>query len=143
MATSPQHSESGPLLILGLVTLLSAELVLLYLLFKKCRKQAPVVEVGWTQDLNCVEIDVPFPAGACSRDVDCKIKSGSIFLAIKGQAQPIFDNKVFFKAVQPEDSNWQLWPVAPKDPNEVRHIKISLVKKEEKIWKSPFGDKEL
>ena len=101
------------------------------------------VDITWTQDLACLEVTVPMPDSATSKDVSCIFKTTSLdfcfFRGDKKRQQDEFGGTLL-RSCQPEECTWQVWPVgATKD----RKIKIIIVKADqERLWKSLFVEGE-
>jgi len=62
---------------------------------------------SWTQTLSEVTVSIPVPAGTRGRDVNCKITSTKLTVALKGQEKPIIEGLLHQK-VKPEESFWQV-----------------------------------
>lgn len=80
-------------LLVGSILLL---LFLVYLNVRLWRKRksdeaANEIVMNWSQNLDEVEIDFPLPAGATSRDVECRILPNSIRFAFKGDERPMIE----------------------------------------------------
>ena len=128
--------------LVGLSVVFSVEICLLVYMCKHWPKRRKPVEVDWTQNLDIVEINVPLPEGAGSRDVTCRFSTNHLFVSIKGmQPSPAFDSKLQ-RAILPDECNWQLWPVAPVKPGVQRQVKITLVKAKESIWPGLLYDQD-
>mmetsp|Transcript_4760 Transcript_4760/g.12680 ORF Transcript_4760/g.12680 Transcript_4760/m.12680 type:complete len:147 (-) Transcript_4760:226-666(-) len=87
------------------------------------------IVIDWSQNLDELEVDFPIPAGATSKDVECRITSTSIRFAFKGQSRTELEGTLY-RPVVPDDCNWQLWPIGSPT-----HVKLSLIKAKTGHWK--------
>ena len=100
--------------------------------FARKMRRKPL-EVEWTQDLDVIEVNVPLPEGTVSKDVDCRFLPDHLFFQRKGQRTPTIDGKLLHEVV-PDECTWQVWPVGPPKPAIPRHAKITLLKRQPRLW---------
>ncbi|KDO34065.1 hypothetical protein SPRG_01339 [Saprolegnia parasitica CBS 223.65] len=91
---------------------------------------------SWTQSLQELTVTIPVPAGTKSRDLDVRMTSASVHVAIKGHSAPLVHG-TFPGKIKVEESLWSL------DSSEA--VVLSLEKATPKTWwKSVLeGDAEI
>lgn len=119
-------------LILSILALVAVNILLCWRLFRQRNDNETVIE--WAQDMSEVEVTIPWAEGMTRKDVNLRIMPTTLKLTMKGYEQPVLQGTLFRK-VRSDDCNWQLWPVGGDGP---KKMKISLVKAEERQWKSLF-----
>ena len=89
---------------------------------------------AWSQDISQVTVQIPLPPGTKPKDMDVKIKSKHLSVALKGQP-PIVEGELCEK-VKVDDSYWSI--------EDNKSLNIYFEKAYEAIWKCIIaGDQEI
>jgi hypothetical protein len=89
---------------------------------------------SWSQGITEVVVQVPLPRAVKPRELDVRIKSKHLYVALKGEA-PIIDGELCEK-VKVDDSMWSV--------EDGKYLNINFEKAYEAIWKCVvLGDAEI
>lgn len=80
---------------------------------------------SWSQGVTEIVVQVPLPPGTKTKDLDVRIKSKHLYVALKGQP-PIVDGELCEK-IKVDDSFWGL--------EDNKFLNINFEKAYEAIWK--------
>ena len=96
---------------------------------------AKTQKYNWSQSVQNVDVQIALPKGTKSKMLDVKIQAKHLYVAIKGEKEPILDGELCEK-VKVDDSFWNV------EDNEF--LNINFEKAGEAIWKSILvGDEEI